>query len=100
MACSPLRTSSIRLITVGCSMSRSRPRNSTAAHSPASGLSPWMASPVPVLTGLTKLKPFIEDPATAVASPQGLGSTDHDLELQLRKRGISKVVLCGMLAYL
>ena len=52
-----------------------------------------MASPVPVLTGLTKLKPFIEDPATAVASPQGLGSTDHDLELQLRKRGISKVVL-------
>ncbi|MFP1152017.1 isochorismatase family protein [Mycobacterium sherrisii] len=48
---------------------------------------------------LDELKPFIEDPATVVASPHKVwGPQTNDLVLQLRKRGISKVVLCGMLA--
>ncbi|BBX61913.1 isochorismatase [Mycobacterium saskatchewanense] len=48
---------------------------------------------------LDRLRSFIEDPATVVASPHKVwGPQTNDLVLQLRKRGISKVVLCGMLA--
>jgi nicotinamidase-related amidase len=48
---------------------------------------------------LDQLKPFIEDPATVVASPHKVwGPQTNDLVLQLRKRRITKVILCGMLA--
>ncbi|OBJ79147.1 cysteine hydrolase family protein [Mycobacterium colombiense] len=48
---------------------------------------------------LDQLKPFIEDSATVVASPHKVwGPQTNDLVLQLRKRHISKVILCGMLA--
>jgi nicotinamidase-related amidase len=48
---------------------------------------------------LDELKPFIEDSATIVASPHKVwGPQTNDLVLQLRKRRIAKVVLCGMLA--
>ena len=48
---------------------------------------------------LDVLKPFIEDGKTIVASPHKVWSPQsNDLILQLRKRGISKVSLCGMLA--
>lgn len=48
---------------------------------------------------LDQLKPFIEDSATVVASPHKVwGPQTNDLVLQLRKRRITKVVLCGMLA--
>jgi nicotinamidase-related amidase len=46
-----------------------------------------------------ELKPFIEDRRTVVASPHKVwGPQTNDLVLQLRKRGITKVILCGMLA--
>jgi nicotinamidase-related amidase len=48
---------------------------------------------------LDELKPFIDDSATVVASPHKVwGPQTNDLVLQLRKRRINKVVLCGMLA--
>ncbi|WAJ43040.1 cysteine hydrolase [Mycobacterium sp. Aquia_216] len=48
---------------------------------------------------LDEFKPFIEDSATVVASPHKVwGPQTNDLVLQLRKRRITKVVLCGMLA--
>ncbi|GBG39587.1 cysteine hydrolase family protein [Mycobacterium montefiorense] len=48
---------------------------------------------------LDQFKPFIEDSATVVASPHKVwGPQTNDLVLQLRKRRIDKVVLCGMLA--
>jgi nicotinamidase-related amidase len=48
---------------------------------------------------LDELKPFIDDSATVVASPHKVwGPQTNDLVLQLRKRRIDKVVLCGMLA--
>ncbi|WP_431237270.1 cysteine hydrolase [Mycolicibacterium aichiense] len=48
---------------------------------------------------LEEFKPFIEDASTIVASPHKVwGPQTNDLVLQLRKRGIAKVVLCGMLA--
>ncbi len=48
---------------------------------------------------LEQLKPFIEDSATVVASPHKVwGPQTNDLVLQMRKRQITKVVLCGMLA--
>jgi nicotinamidase-related amidase len=48
---------------------------------------------------LEELKPYITDGKTVVASPHKMWSPQsNDLILQLRKRGISKVVLCGMLA--
>jgi nicotinamidase-related amidase len=48
---------------------------------------------------LDELKPFIEDSATIVVSPHKVwGPQTNDLVLQLRKRRITKVVLCGMLA--
>ena len=48
---------------------------------------------------LEEFKPYIEDPDTIVASPHKVfGSQTNDLVLQLRKRGISKLLLGGMLA--
>ncbi|BBX09687.1 isochorismatase [Mycolicibacterium aichiense] len=48
---------------------------------------------------LEEFKPFISDGSTIVASPHKVwGPQTNDLVLQLRKRGITKVVLCGMLA--
>ena len=48
---------------------------------------------------LEAFKPFIDDDATVVASPHKVwGPQTNDLVLQLRKRRIAKVVLCGMLA--
>ncbi len=46
-------------------------------------------------------KPYIEDGKTVVVSPHKVyGPESNDLVLQLRKRGISKVLLCGMSANL
>ena len=46
---------------------------------------------------LERYKPFIEDRKTVVASPHKVyGPENNDLALQLRKRGISKVILGGM----
>ena len=50
---------------------------------------------------LEQYKPYIEDGKTIVASPHKVyGSETNDLVLQLRKRGISKVILAGMSANL
>jgi nicotinamidase-related amidase len=50
---------------------------------------------------LEQYKPFIEDGQTVVVSPHKIwGPQTNDLVLQLRKRGIGKVILCGMLANL
>jgi nicotinamidase-related amidase len=48
---------------------------------------------------LEELKPLIDDGSTVVASPHKVwGPQTNDLVLQLRKRRIATVVLCGMLA--
>lgn len=48
---------------------------------------------------LEVFKPYIEDGKTVVASPHKVfGPQTNDIVLQLRKRGISKVILGGMLA--
>ncbi|UQN70996.1 cysteine hydrolase [Burkholderia multivorans] len=48
---------------------------------------------------LDRFKPFIEDGKTIVVSPHKVfGPQTNDLVLQLRKRGIQKVILGGMLA--
>ena len=48
---------------------------------------------------LHRFKPYIEDGKTVVVSPHKVfGPETNDLVLQLRKRGISKVILGGMLA--
>ncbi|WP_336216125.1 cysteine hydrolase [Nonomuraea sp. LPB2021202275-12-8] len=48
---------------------------------------------------LARFKPYIEDGRTIVASPHKVfGPQTNDLVLQMRKRGIDKVVLGGMLA--
>ena len=48
---------------------------------------------------LDRYKPFIEDGKTIVVSPHKVyGPQTNDLVLQLRKRGIRKVMLLGMLA--
>jgi len=48
---------------------------------------------------LERFKPYIEDGKTVIASPHRVfGPQTNDLVLQLRKRGISKVILGGMLA--
>jgi len=48
---------------------------------------------------LERFKPYIEDGKTVVVSPHKVfGPQTNDLVLQLRKRGISKVILGGMLA--
>jgi nicotinamidase-related amidase len=50
---------------------------------------------------LERYKPFIEDGKTVVVSPHKIwGPQTNDLVLQLRKRGINKVILAGMLANL
>jgi nicotinamidase-related amidase len=50
---------------------------------------------------LERYKPFINDGKTVVVSPHKLyGPESNDLVLQLRKRGISKVLLAGMSANL
>jgi nicotinamidase-related amidase len=48
---------------------------------------------------LDRFKPYIEDGRTIVVSPHKVwGPQTNDLVLQLRKRGIGKIVLGGMLA--
>ncbi|KGH45322.1 isochorismatase [Modestobacter caceresii] len=50
---------------------------------------------------LEQYKPFLEDGKTVVCSPHKVyGPEQNDLVLQLRKRGITKVVLAGMSANL
>jgi len=50
---------------------------------------------------LARYKPYIEDGKTIVTSPHKVyGPESNDLVLQLRKRGIDKVVLAGMSANL
>jgi len=50
---------------------------------------------------LERYKPLIEDGKTVVASPHKVyGPENNDLVLQLRKRGIAKVILAGMSANL
>ncbi len=50
---------------------------------------------------LERYKPFIEDGKTVVVSPHKVwGPQTNDLVLQLRKRRINKIILCGMLANL
>ncbi|HEX6229418.1 MAG TPA: cysteine hydrolase [Solirubrobacterales bacterium] len=50
---------------------------------------------------LERLKPYLEDGKTVIVSPHKVyGPESNDLALQLRKRGVSKVVLCGMSANL
>ncbi len=50
---------------------------------------------------LERFKPYIEDGQTVIVSPHKVyGPESNDLALQLRKRGISKVVLGGMSANL
>jgi len=50
---------------------------------------------------LERYKPFIDDGKTIVTSPHKVyGPENNDLVLQLRKRGIDKVILAGMSANL
>jgi nicotinamidase-related amidase len=50
---------------------------------------------------LARYKPFIEDGKTVVVSPHKVwGPQTNDLVLQLRKRGLGRVILAGMLANL
>ena len=50
---------------------------------------------------LAEYKPYIEDGHTVICSPHKVyGPDSNDLALQLRKRGIDKVVLAGMSANL
>jgi nicotinamidase-related amidase len=50
---------------------------------------------------LERYKPYLEDGKTVVASPHKVyGPETNDLVLQLRKRGIDKVILAGMSANL
>ncbi len=50
---------------------------------------------------LERLKPYIEDRDTVVVSPHKVfGPETNDLVLQLRKRGIDRVILAGMSANL
>ncbi len=50
---------------------------------------------------LERFKPFIDDGKTVVVSPHKVwGPQTNDLVLQLRKRGVNKIILAGMLANL
>ncbi len=50
---------------------------------------------------MPEFKPYIEDGQTIVASPHKLyGPQANDLSLQLRKQGVTKIVLTGMLSNL
>ncbi|MGD9989034.1 cysteine hydrolase [Pseudonocardia sp.] len=50
---------------------------------------------------LERYKPYLDDGTTVITSPHKVyGPQNNDLALQLRKRGVSKVVLAGMSANL
>lgn len=50
---------------------------------------------------MPEFKPYIEDGQTIIASPHKLyGPQANDLSLQLRKQGVTKIILAGMLANL
>jgi nicotinamidase-related amidase len=50
---------------------------------------------------MPEVKPYIEDGQTIIASPHKLyGPQTNDLTLQLRKQGVNKIILTGMLANL
>jgi nicotinamidase-related amidase len=50
---------------------------------------------------LERYKPYLEDGRTVVSSPHKVyGPHNNDLALQLRKRGVDKVILAGMSANL
>ncbi|WP_092136547.1 cysteine hydrolase [Cupriavidus sp. YR651] len=50
---------------------------------------------------MPEFKPYIEDGKTIIASPHKLyGPQTNDLSLQLRKQGVTKIILAGMLANL
>ena len=50
---------------------------------------------------LEQLKPFILDGSTVIVSPHKIfGAQTNDLVLQLRKRGLSQIILAGMAANL
>ena len=50
---------------------------------------------------LARYKPYIEDGETVISSPHKVyGPQNNDLVLQLRKRGVSRVILAGMSANL
>lgn len=50
---------------------------------------------------LARYKPYIEDGSTVVSSPHKIyGPETNDLVLQLRKRGVDRVILAGMSANL
>ena len=50
---------------------------------------------------LSQFKPYIYDGETVIASPHKIfGPETNDLVLQLRKRGVSQVILAGMAANL
>lgn len=50
---------------------------------------------------LEQYKPYIEDGKTVIASPHKVyGPENNDLVLQLRKRGIDRIILAGMSANL
>lgn len=50
---------------------------------------------------MPEFKPYIEDGKTIVASPHKLyGPQSNDLMLQLRKQGVDKIILAGMLSNL
>lgn len=50
---------------------------------------------------LARYKPYLDDGETVIASPHKVyGPENNDLVLQLRKRGIDKVILAGMSANL
>ncbi len=50
---------------------------------------------------LDRYKPYLEDGSTIIASPHKVyGPESNDLALQLRKRGVTKVILAGMSANL
>ncbi|PAF45308.1 cysteine hydrolase [Helicobacter sp. 11S02629-2] len=50
---------------------------------------------------MPEFKPYILDNKTIIASPHKIfGNQTNDLSLQLRKRGISQILLCGMAANL
>jgi nicotinamidase-related amidase len=50
---------------------------------------------------LARYKPYIEDGATVISTPHKVyGPENNDLLLQLRKRGIDRVILAGMSANL
>ncbi|PAF50732.1 isochorismatase [Helicobacter sp. 13S00401-1] len=50
---------------------------------------------------MPEFKPYILDNKTIIASPHKIfGNQTNDLALQLRKRGVSQILLCGMAANL